>query len=129
MTGNRERELNTLIKPFREALETLDRVGADRIFNQALATLTPIEAVGQVVVPALEQVGAAWQAGNVALSQVYMSGRFCEELVDKVLPASDPDRKHQPRSANRLVYTRLQPLALGTSLTGCCWYPPLAYKT
>jgi methanogenic corrinoid protein MtbC1 len=28
-----------------------------------------------------------------------MSGRFCEELVDKVLPPSDPDRKHQPRSA------------------------------
>jgi methanogenic corrinoid protein MtbC1 len=30
---------------------------------------------------------------------VYLSGRFCEELVEKVLPASDPDRKHQPRSA------------------------------
>jgi len=41
----------------------------------------------------------AWEAGNVALSQVYMSGRFCEELVERVLPPSDPDRKHQPRSA------------------------------
>jgi methanogenic corrinoid protein MtbC1 len=35
----------------------------------------------------------------VSLSQVYMSGRYCEELVDAVLPPSDPDRKHQPRSA------------------------------
>jgi methanogenic corrinoid protein MtbC1 len=50
-------------------------------------------------VPALAEVGAAWEDGSVALSQIYMSGRFCEELVERVLPASDPDRKHQPRSA------------------------------
>ena len=91
--------MNELTTPFRNALETLDRVAADALFQQALARLKPIQAIEQVVVPALEQIGAAWQAGDVALSQVYMSGRFCEELVDRVLPASDPDRKHQPRSA------------------------------
>ena len=88
-----------LIKSFRDALESLDRVGADSIFRQALTTLTPIQAVEQLVIPALEQIGVAWEAGNVALTQVYMSGRFCEELVERVLPPSDPGRKHQPRSA------------------------------
>jgi methanogenic corrinoid protein MtbC1 len=87
------------IKPFREALESLDRVGAESVFKQVLTTLTPIQAVEQIVVPALEQVGDAWHDGSVALSQVYMSGRFCEEIVERVLPPSDPDRKHQPRSA------------------------------
>jgi len=91
--------LRELIKTFREALETLDRIGADRLFKQALTSLTPIQAVEQIVVPALEQIGTAWQEGSVALSQVYMSGRFSEELVEQVLPASNPDRKHQPRSA------------------------------
>jgi methanogenic corrinoid protein MtbC1 len=91
--------MNELIRPFRAALESLDRVGAESVFKQALASLTPLAAVEQVVVPAMEQVGVAWEAGEVALSQVYMSGRFCEELVDRVLPPSDPDRKHQPRSA------------------------------
>jgi len=91
--------MEELIKAFRESLETLDRIGAERIFQQALTRMTPISAVEQIVVPALEQVGAAWEKGSVALSQVYMSGRFCEELVDKSLPPSDPDRKHQPRSA------------------------------
>lgn len=86
-------------KSFREALESLDRTGAESIFREALDTLTPIKAVEQLVVPALEQIGVAWETGNVALSQVYMSGRFCEELVERVLPPSDPDRKHQPRSA------------------------------
>ena len=91
--------MDDLIKSFRVALEALDRVGANRVFDQALTRMSPINAVEQVVVPALEQVGAAWENGSIALSQIYMSGRFCEELVEKALPPSDPDRKHQPRSA------------------------------
>jgi methanogenic corrinoid protein MtbC1 len=88
-----------LIAPFQQALAALDRVSANALFQEALAGLTPIQAVEQLVVPALEQIGVAWHSGDVALSQVYMSGRFCESLVESVLPPSDPDRKHQPRSA------------------------------
>lgn len=91
--------MDVLIKSFRESLEALDRVRAGDIFQQSLSALTPIEAVERMVVPALEQIGCAWDDGSVALSQVYMSGRFCEDLVARVLPPSDPDRKHQPRSA------------------------------
>ena len=92
-------KMHPSLKPFRQSLEMLDRVGAENIFNQTLAYLTPIEAVEQLVIPALVEIGEAWQTGQVALSQVYMCGRFCEKLVETVLPASDPDRKHQPRSA------------------------------
>ncbi len=91
--------MHALIKPFRQSLEMLDRVSAENIFNQALTVLTPIEAVEQLVVPALEEIGEAWQTGQVALSQIYMCGRFCEKLVETVLPPSAPDRKHQPHSA------------------------------
>ena len=91
--------MKQLIAPFRTSLELLDRVQANALFAQALETLTPIQAVEQLVVPALEQIGVAWHSGQLALSQVYMSGRFCESLVESVLPLSDPDRKHQPRSA------------------------------
>ncbi len=91
--------LNDMVNAFRESLEALDRVGAERIFQQALTQMTPVNVVEQIAVPALEQLGTGWERGEVALSQVYMSGRFCEALVDSVLPPSDPDRKHQPRSA------------------------------
>lgn len=91
--------MKALIESFRTSLESLDRIRAEALFQQALVTLAPIDAVEQLVVPALEQIGAGWQAGTLALSQVYMSGRFCEEIVERVLPPSDPDRKHQPRSA------------------------------
>ena len=111
--------MNAWTAAFRDALETLDRIGAESIVNQARAELTPIQVVDQVVVPALEQIGLAWEKGDVALSQVYMSGRICEELVEQVLPPSDPDRKHQPRSAivvlcdyhmlgKRIVYSQMR---------------------
>lgn len=91
--------MDTLINSFRESLEAVDRVGADRIFKMAMTTMSPIQAIERVLIPALVQVGENWETGSVALSQVYMSGRFCEELVERVLPPGDPDRKHQPRTA------------------------------
>lgn len=111
--------MNALVQNFRQALESLDRLGADELFQRALEDRTPMEAVEELVVPALEQIGVEWEAGQLALSQVYLSGRFCEELVDRVLPPSDPDRKHQPRSAiavlqdyhslgKRIVYATLR---------------------
>ena len=91
--------MEQLIRTFRESLEAVDRIGAESAFRRAQTEMTPIQAVEQVVAPALVQIGSSWEAGDLALSQVYMSGRICEELVERVLPPSDPDRKHQPRSA------------------------------
>ena len=91
--------MNDLSERFRDALVSVDRLQSAALFEQALAASRPIDAVEAVVVPALEQIGQAWERGELALSQVYMSGRLCEELVERSLPPSDPDRKHQPRSA------------------------------
>ena len=107
------------VQAFHDALACLDRLAARALFNGALSRMTPIQAVERFVVPALEQMGRGWDDGSVALSQVYMSGRLCEELVDAALPASDPDRKRQPRSAivvlcdhhslgKRMVYAALR---------------------
>lgn len=111
--------MNAFIHDFRIALEALDRIGAESVITQAVTTMAPIQAIEKIVVPALEQIGQAWEKGDVALSQVYMSGRICEELVEAVLPPSDPDRKHQPRSAivafsdfhmlgKRIVYSQMR---------------------
>jgi methanogenic corrinoid protein MtbC1 len=91
--------MEKLIRDFQKALVSLDKIKADALFQQALLSHAPIEVVEQFVVPALEQIGRQWNEGSIALSQIYMSGRFCEELVEQVLPPSDPDRKHQPRQA------------------------------
>jgi len=91
--------LKEKIQNFQAALLSLDKLKSDSLFQQELCESSPIEVVEQLVVPTLTNIGQAWHDGSLALSQIYMSGRLCEELVDRTLPPSDPDRKHQPRSA------------------------------
>jgi methanogenic corrinoid protein MtbC1 len=74
----------------REALLTLNRIRALELLQAAAATMSPLKVVEDVVRPALEQVGDLWDRGGCALSQVYMSGRICEELLDQLL--GDPTR-------------------------------------
>jgi len=86
------------IKTFKEALLDLDKIKASQILeDQQAAGAQPLDIVSRIVVPALEEIGAAWQDGNLALSQIYMSGRICEQLIDQVLPPSSPQRMNQPR--------------------------------
>ncbi|MEE9911515.1 MAG: cobalamin-dependent protein [Deltaproteobacteria bacterium] len=91
--------MTDLSEQFEKALLSLDRLTAKRLVTQAAGQLTPMELVDRVIVSALTSIGDSWERGDTALSQVYMSGRICEELVDGLLPPGDPQRKDQPPMA------------------------------
>jgi methanogenic corrinoid protein MtbC1 len=91
--------MNDLSKQFEQALLSLDRLEAKRLVAGAASQLTPIAIVDQMIVAALTRIGESWEQGDAALSQVYMSGRICEEIVDGLLPPGDPQRKDQPPMA------------------------------
>jgi methanogenic corrinoid protein MtbC1 len=91
--------MNDVITTFMEALLSLDRLAIRKILDDHTPQTTPIKFVEEVVVVALERIGTEWQEGTLALSQVYMSGRICEELIDEILPPGAPDRKDQPKMA------------------------------
>lgn len=82
-----------------QALLSLDHSAAGKILLAAGAACTLAELVENVVVPALQRIGTGWERGDVALSQVYMSGRMCEELVNTILPPGGTARENQPRIA------------------------------
>ncbi|MGO9095788.1 MAG: B12-binding domain-containing protein [Bryobacteraceae bacterium] len=116
--------MQAAIELFQKALLDLDRVEAGRILAQAGATLTPVAIAGEIVARALERIGDAWQSGEVSLSEVYMSGRICEELIDAILPPADPARIGQPKMAitvlrdshmlgKRIVYSMLRSSGYG----------------
>lgn len=84
---------------FEQALLSLDRLSAQKIIAETGKQLTPLELVDSIIVPVLTHIGDSWERGDAALSQVYMSGRICEELVDGLLPSGDPQRKDQPPMA------------------------------
>jgi methanogenic corrinoid protein MtbC1 len=104
---------------FERALLSVDRLGARNILTESKADQTPIQLVESLVRPALERIGEGWEQGHVALSQVYMSGRMCEELVDSILPPGSSTRENQPKVAiavlddyhllgKRIVYSALR---------------------
>ena len=84
---------------FEQALLSLDRLAARNMLLESGGSETPLQLVERLVVPALERIGAGWEQGQVALSQVYMSGRICEELVDALLPHDGLGRKNRPKMA------------------------------
>ena len=109
----------TALEELERALLALDRVAFQRSFLGSDPHTSPIERIEQLIVPALEHIGAGWEAGTVSLAQVYMSGRFCEEMVDTILPPADPSRTDCPPMAIavledyhllglRLVYSSLR---------------------
>lgn len=106
-------------KQLERAFLMLDKDSAAEILAEALKLGSPIEIAGELVSLTLNRIGTAWENGTLALSQVYMSGIICEELIDKILPPQSPVRKSQPKMAiavfedyhllgKRIIYSTLR---------------------
>jgi len=77
------------------ALLELDRHAARDCFLRS--ALEPLVFSETVLSAALERIGVQWERGELALSQVYMSGRIAEELLDDILPPQHlPGSTHPP---------------------------------
>lgn len=75
-----------------QALLTLNRIQAQELLAAARAEQSALEVIERLIRPALEELGRLWEEGDCALSQIYMSGRICEELLDELFsetPAED----------------------------------------
>ncbi|SLM33223.1 Cobalamin B12-binding domain protein [Desulfamplus magnetovallimortis] len=90
--------MEKLIENFVQSLLSLDRLSAKKMLED-FTSAPKITFIESVVIPALEKIGKGWQEGEFALSQVYMAGRICEDLVYEILPSGSPERKDQPKMA------------------------------
>lgn len=111
--------MDNIINDFEDALLSLDRVKVQSILAQHTDRDNFIPSLENIVVPAMENIGYKWEKGDVALSQIYMGGRICEEVVDELLPKTEAKRKDDPNIAlvvfkdhhilgKRIVYTFLR---------------------
>jgi methanogenic corrinoid protein MtbC1 len=102
-----------------QSLLTLDRPGIHKVLTLSGPSTLSISEVEKLVVPVLERIGQGWEQGRVSLSQVYMSGRICEEIIDSLFPSFAPGRISVPPMAIavledhhmlglRLVYSMLR---------------------
>jgi hypothetical protein len=85
------------VNAFNRALLDLDLLAARRILDTVGGGTLSARMLESLVVPALVRLGDAWERGDVALSQVYMSGRMCEHLIDSLdfenVQTSEHDRR------------------------------------
>ena len=93
----------TGLDEFSSALLAQDRVRANELLVAAAAVEMPLPAIEMLIRPALEQIGRLWENGHCALSQVYMSGRICEELIDTLLGPTAAFRPTAPGGARLAV--------------------------
>jgi methanogenic corrinoid protein MtbC1 len=118
--------MDYLAKQFELALLAIDRVKAEELLRQAIEKENSIECIEKLIIPALTSIGEGWENDSVALSQVYMSGRICEEIIDTVLPPADSRKIDTPLIAittledyhflgKRIIYSTLK--ACGIELT------------
>ncbi len=89
--------------PFKDILLACDRLAALNLAKQWQDTMTPTAAIDQLIVPVLEDIGQGWEQGSVALSQVYMASRICEEITTQLLPALSRKNTKQPAMAIALL--------------------------
>lgn len=88
-----------LASEFEKSLLQINRMKATEIFEKCYADKKGFDELEQLVIQSLEKIGADWENGTVSLSQVYMSGIICEELIDKYLPKFQVDRTEIPKMA------------------------------
>ena len=84
---------------FEIALLSLDRLKCKSIFESVLEENDPVTIADNLIVPVLETIGEKWNRGELALSQVYMSGKICEELIESALPLKENQRNENPKMA------------------------------
>jgi len=92
-------ETELVKEDFYNSLLFLDKLKAREILKQPSNGLKLVDLIEKVVTASLGRIGSEWEEGIVSLSQVYMAGRICEEIVDEILPPASFVRKHIPKTA------------------------------
>ena len=87
------------VSEFVDKLVGIDRLGAEQIFNAVREQGTMPQTVDQLILPALDMIGKGWEEGTIALAQVYMSSRICEELMSHVPQPASPEHSRHPTMA------------------------------
>ncbi|MBF0520239.1 MAG: cobalamin-dependent protein [Nitrospirae bacterium] len=95
--------MEEILYAFQEALLSTDIIKARQILSKTTNWITFEQLIETVIVSALENIGKGWERGEYALSQVYMSGRICEELVETLFPPESRQRKPAPKMAIALL--------------------------
>lgn len=78
----------TIIETFRDNFKTAllnsNRAETLEVYKKIKNHSKDIDFIEDIMVPTTENIGNSWEIGEVSLSQLYMSGRICEDLISSI---------------------------------------------
>lgn len=75
----------------------MDRIGSEKVLRDVVALRQSFGDAEQVITETLACIGDGWEVGDYSLSQIYMSGVLCEEIIARMLPEFRMMRKNSPK--------------------------------
>lgn len=90
---------NLPIEAFKTALLQIDRIEANEIFENIYKKNGNFDMLEYLTMEALKKIGSGWENGELSLSQIYMSGVICEELIEQYIPKYAVSYKMKPKIA------------------------------
>ncbi|MDD4032331.1 MAG: cobalamin-dependent protein [Bacteroidales bacterium] len=111
--------LALLSNQLERAILSLNREDAESIIREASGKNSLSHVSEQLVSLTLQRIGEAWEDGRLSLSQVYMSGVICEEIIDQITQLENIPKKDHPKMAigvfedfhmlgKRIIYSTLK---------------------
>jgi len=85
----------------KKSLLAFDKIAINSLVSESIPPDKKINFVNDILFDVLKDIGDEWEKGEVALSQVYMSGIICEELVKKMFP--EIKREKTDKSSTAIV--------------------------
>jgi methylmalonyl-CoA mutase cobalamin-binding domain/chain len=89
---------------FEKALIDYNKLEVNKILQHFLAKKNGIDFIDEYIVKSLTSIGDKWERGEVALSQVYMSSRLCEEIAISILS----EKKFQIKNEKNIAIVTLE---------------------
>ena len=91
------KDISQYLTDFEINLLSVDRVKLKGLFLNLIKNYTREQIINDLIAPSLTKIGRMWELGDVALSQIYMSGKLCEEIVTDLFPKYSGALRSSPK--------------------------------
>jgi len=89
-------EISSRITEFEGIVLSFNRLQLEDLLKDLKGSNSREEIINELISPALEHIGQLWESGDIALSQVYMVSRLCENIINNLFPITPTEQIKTP---------------------------------
>jgi len=90
---------DNILNDLEKALKSVNRFKVEKILKELLKIEGSTFVADRIISKVLERIGRGWEEGVISLSQVYMSGKICEEFIEREISHENFSYRKSPHIA------------------------------